>query len=200
MSEPIVEAATWADAPAIRTLLAHAFRENPLVTWVLPDAGTRLDASAAWMGASMDRYLASGVVDVARLDGTVVGVAAWRPPGSPAEPPPTLPSPVGVLGLVVGPDRAQEVVTMLSTSVARFAPERASTYLNFLAVQPEHQGRGLGRLLLDVGVARARRDGFGTYLATSDPRNVPFYELAGFHRVGSTDLGGPVLRVLHGSD
>src|SRR3954467_13713171 len=161
MSEPIVEAATWADSPALRTLLAHAFRENPLVTWVLPDAGTRLEACAAWMGASMDRYLASAVVDVARLDGTVVGLAAWRPPGSLAEPPTTLPSPVGVLGLVVGPERAHEVVTTLSTSVGRLAPARASTYLNFLAVLPEHQGRGLGRLLLDVGVARARREGLG---------------------------------------
>ena len=44
----------------------------------------------------------------------------------------------------------------------------------------------------------AHRDGLGTYLATSDPRNVPFYERAGFSAVGGVDLGGPRLTVLHG--
>ena len=67
-------------------MLARAYRDNPLMVWALPDAATREDACAAWLGPSVDRYLAGGRVHVARLDGAVVGVAAWRlPDGPPVE-------------------------------------------------------------------------------------------------------------------
>ena len=68
-----IEAATWADAPAVRTVLARAYRDNPLMVWALPDAATRDDACAAWLGPSVDRYLADGRVHVARARGVLVG-------------------------------------------------------------------------------------------------------------------------------
>ena len=79
MDDPTVEPATWADAPAVRTVLARAYRDNPLMVWALPDAATREDACAAWLGPSVDRYLAGGRVHVVRLAGAVVGVAWWLP-------------------------------------------------------------------------------------------------------------------------
>ncbi|WP_426592688.1 GNAT family N-acetyltransferase [Cellulomonas sp. McL0617] len=191
-----IEPATWADSPALRTVLARAYRDNPLMVWALPDAATREGACAAWLGPSVDRYLAGGRADVARLDGCVVGVAAWRLPDRPAVPG-SLPAPDRVLALLVGPARAGEILAALGRAAA-FAPKEPAAYLNYLAVAPEHQGRGIGRELLDVGVGQARRDGVGTYLATSDPRNLPFYERAGFSAVGGLDLGGPRLTVLHG--
>jgi len=192
-----VEAATWADASAIRTVLARAYRDNPLMVWALPDAGTREDACAVWLGPSVDRYLAGGRVHVARLDGSLVGVAAWRlPDGPPVEP--SLPTPADALALLVGRERADQVLASLGRASV-LAPDEPAAYLNYLAVAPEHQGFGVGRRLLDAGVAQARGDGLRTYLATSDPRNVPFYERAGFVCVGGVDLGGPRLTVLHGS-
>lgn len=167
------------------------------MVWALPDAATREDACAAWLGPSVDRYLAVGRVHVARHDGSVIGVAAWRLPGAQAVPE-SLPSPAAALALLVGPERAHDILTALSRA-APFAPEVPSAYLNYLAVEPAHQGRGTGRLLLDAGVAAARRDGLGTYLGTTDPRNLPFYERAGFRPAGVLDLGGPRLTVLHGS-
>lgn len=192
-----IESATWADAPAIRTVLACAYCDNPLMVWALPDAGTRDDACAAWLGPSLDRYLAGGRVHVSRRAGAVVGVAAWRLPSGPP-PPESLPSPAAVLALLVGSERAAEILAALSRT-APLAPAEPAAYLNYIAVAPEHQGRGIGAALLDAGVAQARRDGLGTYLATSDPRNLPFYERAGFVRSGEVDLGGPCLTVLHGS-
>ena len=197
MDQPTVGTATWADSPAIRTVLARAYRDNPLMVWALPDATTREEACAAWLGPSVDLYLAGGRVHVARHDGSVVGVAAWRLPEAPVLPE-SLPSPAAVLALLLGPDRAHAIVTALSRA-ARFAPDAPSAYLNYLAVAPEHQGRGTGRVLLDAGVAAAHQDGLGTYLGTTDPRNLPFYERAGFRSAGVVDLGGPHLTVLHGS-
>ena len=102
-----------------------------------------------------------------------------------------------MLALLVGASRADEILAALGRA-AVFAPAAPAAYLNYLAVAREHQGRGIGRLLLDAGVEQARRDGSGTYLATTDPRNLPFYERAGFSAVGRVDLGGPQLTVLHG--
>ena len=184
-----------ADSPVIRTLLARAYRENPLMTWALPDADTRDDACAAWLGPSVDRYLAVGRVHVARAHGQVVGVAAWRQPGASA-PPPTLPTPAGVLAALVGRRRAEEILGALG-SAAALAPDEPSAYLNYLAVEPGLQGQGVGRRLVEHGIAAA--EGVGTYLGTTDARNLPFYRRLGYWQAGSVPLGadGPVLRVLH---
>ncbi|KQR16626.1 GNAT family N-acetyltransferase [Cellulomonas sp. Leaf334] len=193
----VLDPATAVDSPAIRTLLARAYRTNPLMTWALPDLATRDDACAAWLGPSVDRYLAAGRVDVARLDGRVVGVAAWRLPGAVA-PPDTLPSPAGVLAALVGRTRADEILTALG-SAASLAPTGPAAYLNYLAVDPDLQGRAIGRSLVESGIASASDLGVGTYLGTTDPRNVPFYERLGYAEAGAVTLGpdGPVLTVLH---
>src|SRR5690349_1807538 len=117
----VLDPASASDSPAIRTVLARAYRTNPLMTWALPNAASRLDACAAWLGPSVDRYLAVGRVHVARRDGHVVGVAAWRLPSAPT-PPETLPSPAGVLAALVGRRRADEVLTAIG-SAAALAPD-----------------------------------------------------------------------------
>ena len=114
-SDVVLSRATTADSPAVRTVLARAYRTNPLMAWALPDASTREDACAAWLGPSVDRYLAVGRVHVARLDGRVVGVAAWRLPAA-ATPPDTLPSPAGVLALLVGRRRADDILAALASA------------------------------------------------------------------------------------
>ena len=196
-SDVVLSRAIAADSPAVRTVLARAYRTNPLMTWALPDAATRLDACAAWLGPSVDRYLAVGRVHVARLDGRVVGVAAWRLPGG-AAPPGTLPSPAGVLASLVGRARADEILAALG-SAAPLAPERPAAYLNYLAVDPDLQGQSIGRRLADAGIAAADANGLGTYLGTTDPRNLPFYGRLGYVEAGAVALGsdGPTLTVLH---
>lgn len=205
--------ATTADLPALRTVCALAYADNPLVRWVLPDDAVRLDACAAWLAPSLERYVCGGHVDVVTLDGDptreddgdghghghgeVVALAAWRPVDSPP-PGTTLPSPAGVLRALVGAARASQVLAGLAGTAA-LAPDRPGPYLNYLAVAPAHQGRGLGGRLLRHGLA-ARAGLPGTpWLATSDPRNVPFYERHGFARRGAHALGaeGPRLTVMH---
>jgi GNAT superfamily N-acetyltransferase len=185
-SDVLVDHATAADSPAVRTVLARAYRSNPLMVWALPDEVTREEFCAAWLGPSVDHYLAVGRVHVARLDGVVVGAAAWRLPGAG-------PAPGGVLAGLVGRTRADEILAALA-SAARLAPAEPAVYLNYLAVSPDHQGAGIGRRLVDAGIAEARE--VGTYLATSDPRNLAFYRRLGYADVGTVPLGGPVLTVL----
>lgn len=193
-SDVVLDHATAADSPAVRTVLARAYRTNPLMAWALPDEETREDACAAWLGPSVDRYLAVGRVHVARVDGRVVGVAAWRlPDADPA--PESLPTPAGALAALVGADRAAEILAALA-SAAPLAPTAPTPYLNFLGVEPAWQGRTIGRRLVEAGIAAA--GDAGTYLATTDPRNLPFYGRLGYTGVGTVRLGdgGPLLTVL----
>ncbi|GEK21573.1 GNAT family N-acetyltransferase [Cellulomonas xylanilytica] len=196
-SDVVLDHASAADSPAIRTVLARAYRTNPLMVWALPDDGTRQDACAAWLGPSVDRYLAVGRVHVARVAGRVVGVAAWRLPGA-ATPPESLPTPAGVLAALVGRARADGILSALG-SAAPLAPGSPAAYLNYLAVDPDLQGRAIGRSLAEAGIGAADADGLGTYLGTTDPRNLPFYRRLGYVDAGAVPLGpdGPVLVVLH---
>ena len=93
----------------------------------------------------------------------------------------TLPSPAGVLAALVGRARADEILAALG-SAAPLAPERPAAYLNYLAVDPDLQGQTIGRRLADAGIAAADADGLGTYLGTTDPRNLPFYGRLGTSR------------------
>ncbi len=193
--------ATAADVPVLRTVCALAYRDNPLMRWVLPDVATRTDACAAWLGPALERYVAHARADVAVAGGAVVAVAAWRPPGADLTggEVPVLPSPAGVLRALVGADRAAEVLTALARS-APLAPATPGAYLNYLAVHPDHQGRGVGAALLDHGLATLRAPGTGTpWLATTDPRNLPFYARRGCTTAGTVELapGGPTMTVLH---
>ena len=65
--------------------------------------------------------------------------------------------------------------------------------LQIVGVDPEFQGRGLGSALVTEGISRADASNSACYVATSDERNLAFYERHGFAIVGSTRVaaGGP---------
>jgi len=196
-----IRAAGPADVAHLRTVCALAYRDNPLMRWVLPDAATRDDACAAWLGPALERYLAAGRVDVLTAGDDVVAVAAWRMPGldpSGTAAAATLPQPAGVLRALVGRARAAEVLAALAGSAA-LAPAVPGPYLNYLAVHPDRQGRGHGGELLRHGLAALAGAAGTPWLGTTDARNVPFYERHGFVVSGSHDLAphGPALAVLH---
>jgi len=65
--------------------------------------------------------------------------------------------------------------------------------LDSIGVAPELQGRGIGRALLDHGLARVRESGTGVQLHTGTPGNVPLYERFGFRVFDDANApgGGP---------
>ena len=71
----------------------------------------------------------------------------------------------------------------------RSRPSEPAAYLNYLAVDPDLQGQAIGRRLVDAGIAAADADGLGTYLGTTDPRNLPFYRRLGYVEAGAVPLG-----------
>jgi GNAT superfamily N-acetyltransferase len=65
-------------------------------------------------------------------------------------------------------------------------------HIEQVSVRPDHQGRGLGRALIDRVVVWAREtDRAAVTLTTYDhvPWNRPLYEHLGFRVVGSSEMG-----------
>jgi GNAT superfamily N-acetyltransferase len=77
--------------------------------------------------------------------------------------------------------------------VATHDPIEPSWQLDTIAVEPELHGRGIGRELIEAGLARARADGFSAFLSTGTPANVAIYGRCGFRVYDEADApdGGP---------
>ena len=68
---------------------------------------------------------------------------------------------------------------MITAAVGRVAPE-PHWHLRLLAVDPDHQGGGLGAALLQYGAQIAAASSKPVVLETFPPRTVPFYLRNGF--------------------
>lgn len=77
----------------------------------------------------------------------------------------------------------------ISSGNAAPAPNCSSMEISTLYVQPRHQGRGLGRALLEQGLDYARAAGAPSVWLTVNSENDPaiaFYLKQGFEKVGTT--------------
>jgi GNAT superfamily N-acetyltransferase len=66
------------------------------------------------------------------------------------------------------------------------APEGAEAELEDFMVEPEFQGQGVGRGLMDAFLAECRRLGLATVGLDADPNAEPIYEKLGFSTVGQS--------------
>ena len=174
MSQPLL-----ARSLAIRRVVAQAFVDDPLLEWIFPDASTRLECTAAWMGLFVEEYLLHCRVDTVEVGGEVVAAALWRIPNAAPMPYPELPSIPGLLGALVGSERQLRLgQAMRALSAAH--PSYPYAYLQFLAVAPSHQGRRLGREVVQPGLDAASDARLPAYLETTNRRNLSFYLSMGF--------------------
>jgi GNAT superfamily N-acetyltransferase len=175
-------------APLARTqiisaaaVLARAFHDDPLTTFMIPDPDERarvlpgLYVAAAGLA---ERFGEGFVTEPALL-----GAALWFPPGRTelgAEEFQAVGAgdlarrlPRGAFG------RFATVMAHLDDLRRRDVP-RPHWYLSVLGVEPEVQGRGIGGLLIRPILERCDAAGLPAYLETQKQRNVPFYERHGF--------------------
>jgi GNAT superfamily N-acetyltransferase len=180
----------------VRGLLARAFVADPLMTWVFPDAEHRLESLAAWLGIAVERYLTDGRAESADHDGALTAVALWRLPGTalPGDDG-SLPTSPGLLRALVGPAHAEAVAQGFAAVRGHAPPPEEHAYLQFLAVAPGAQGRGLGGELLERVVEQAAGARLPLRLDTTNPVNLPFYEAHGLRVRSEARLGpaGPTM-------
>ena len=183
-----------ADVGALSQTLGRAFFDDPVMEWMLPDAGLRR-RKLHLLFASLTRHhhLSGGGVEVA-LDGDDVGAAAlWDPPGrwrqTRGEQLRAIP---GLLWAFGGSLRKGLVAEEL---MQRAHPEEPHWYLAIIGSDPAVRGKGFGNALMRSRLDRCDAEHAPAYLESSKPDNVPYYQRFGFEVTGEITLpgGGPSL-------
>ncbi len=177
------------DAAAAAEVLAASHADYPAFRAVFPEGEQRRRALAPFLQATVRDALGAGVVDGARLDGDLVGVAVWLPPGAtPLSAVRKLRMMPSMLKVLAAAPRSFPTFTSYGKNVERRHPRDLHWYLVVLGVRPTAQRRGAATALVEAGLALVDADGAECYLETSDRANVPFYERFGFS-VTDPDLG-----------
>lgn len=179
------------DVPAIRSMLARAFDDDPVATYLFPSAWRRPAGLRTFFGQQLTRDLLphGGVFTT---DGCL-GAALWAPPG---KPPPSrsqaLRSVLPVVPFVVGQTLRRSLRFL--AQVEAIHPHEPHWYLETLGTEPARQRQGIGSALLRPVLRRADAEGARAYLESSKAANVPFYRRHGFEVTREVRLdGGPVI-------
>ncbi|MER6816344.1 GNAT family N-acetyltransferase [Spirillospora sp. NPDC000708] len=176
---PLVRAAQDTDAGAIAAVLARAFDDDPVWSWILPDEGSRVRRLTGVFSILLRGvHLRHEGTEAAGRQGQVEAAALWDPPGRwrvplRAQASHALPL-IRSLGI-----RLPAALRALG-EIEKHHPPEPHWYLAVLGTDPPAQGNGLGGALLRSRLERCDAAGIPAYLESSNPANIPFYTGFGF--------------------
>ena len=169
----------------VATTLAKAFDDDPVMSWLFPDAPSRPKRLAGMFEILMRRHhIVHGEVLV---EDSTAGAALWDPPDKWK-----LPVREQILGMpsllrVMG-SRAFTGMRALA-DVEKKHPREPHWYLAVLGTEPASQGKGIGSALMQPILDRCDKEGLPAFLESSKETNIPFYSRHGFEVTGEIPLG-----------
>ena len=171
---------------AVRTLV-RAFDDDPIINWMCRQDSKRAAALDILFNTTLRKLsLPYGEVLVTE---DYAGAALWLPPEKWKM---DLSQQLSILPAIAqfsGLSRFFQTLKLLNAS-EKVHPPRAHYYLLQIAVDPSHQGKGIGSALLTPILERCDKERVGAYLEnTNAEKNQPFYERHGFQVTGMIDLG-----------
>lgn len=189
----VIRRAGERDRADVVRLLDEAFRDDPVSSWVFPDAEHRRRRHGALMDGFLDLALSEGYVDVAE-DGSAVALWWSVPAGDDESADEDGEEGPAQLREAVEPDNARIEEIARLTGEAH-PTDRPHQYLHMIGVSPERQGEGLGSALIGAVLERCDREGLHAYLEASNSRSRALYSRLGFRFTGNAiDLpDGPQL-------
>lgn len=176
-------------------LLARAFFDYPMITWLMPDTGHRRIALPIFMRISVRWGLLMN--EVFGIGDPLHGVAIWAPPGlvnADLDPHDSIVRYSELLSAIGADAEARHERFLAEQRIVRDAELGAQTwYLAWLGVDPAQQRSGAGASLLQDMFARLDPIGDDTYLETEKAANVPYYRRHQFEVIseGAISSGGP---------
>ncbi|OGN96183.1 MAG: hypothetical protein A2Z71_01530 [Chloroflexi bacterium RBG_13_50_21] len=122
-------------------------------------------------------------------DGKMVAAAVIYPPG--IYPLPSYDSWMLLIKSVLG-NGLYDIRSWIKwlNAVDKNHPTERHYYLEYLGVEPGYQGKGFGSLLLRALITKADEAGVGCYLENANPRNIFFYQQAGFQIIQELEIIG----------
>jgi GNAT superfamily N-acetyltransferase len=184
---PVRLARTQTPLSALAPIFGRAFVHEPMMRWPLgsnDDVAERFTRCFAYF---LEAALPLGWVWEA---GQAEGAAVWIPPGQSE-------------GWEGHPWNQTRILALANDAgrrydafwdwVATHDPTEPSWQLDSIAVLPELQGRGIGKALIEAGLAKARAQGACAFLSTGTAANVAIYGRSGFRVYDEADApnGGP---------
>jgi ribosomal protein S18 acetylase RimI-like enzyme len=142
--------------------------------------------SAAWFSwMCWVQHASAGMSEVATdKRGRILSVALWEPAEMTLGM--GLRAALFMLWMLVrlGPSFVRAMLSVMNESDTRrhrHAP--GALHLTAIGTDPDAQGRGVGSVLIRIGIKRADAAGRSCYLESSNPRNLTFYRRHGFRTV-----------------
>jgi GNAT superfamily N-acetyltransferase len=189
LPEPELRRATAEDSRRLKAVLAEAFYEDPVLSWLLPDERSRPARLRRFFAIEL-RYLGlphGHVWTTDDLSGAAISLPpwAWHPP----------------LRAVLAEGRLFGARLPRATRL-QLATDRRHTrlphyYFRDIGVHPEAQGRGFGSALMQPTLERCDREGLPAYLEASSERSAALYERLGFRVTEELRVAGsPPLRLM----
>jgi GNAT superfamily N-acetyltransferase len=186
-----VRRATAADVERCTDILARAFQDDPGAVIFEPEP----DRRGVIMPGFFRMFLLAGLAEGGEIvvpDAAVSGVACWF--GPERHGPSDVAMEAGGMADVVAAfgraaaARMAAMVGEIENQHARQMPE-PHLRLDFLGVDPDRQGAGIGSLLIAHGHAIADREGLPCYLETFTEANVRYYGRRGYMVTGTYPVG-----------
>ncbi len=187
-----VRLAQRGDVRDIARVLARAFYDDPVMSWMLPDDRTRLKALTRTFAAlTRHHFLSRAGSEVGMRDGALGAATLWDPPGqrkaSRLEELITMPTMLWAFRSRVPASR--QVMELME----KHHPTEPHWYLMVIGSDPAVRGAGFGQALMRSRLDRCDSEGAPAYLENSNPRNEAYYLRFGFEVMGEITLpdGGP---------
>jgi GNAT superfamily N-acetyltransferase len=166
---------------ALAPMFARAFVTEPMMYWPMGRGGDLVARFTQCFEYFLEAALPLGVVWVA---GKADGLAVWT-------------SPEQREGWELHPWDEPRILEVADDGGRRYVafwdwvnshdPIEPAWQLDTIAVDPELHGRGIGRALIEAGLAKAREDGTCAFLSTGTPTNVTIYGRFGFRVYDQAD-------------
>ena len=180
------------DLDEAAAVLARSFDVEPGGRAMFPDPQLRRRYLEVGGRMQIDAALPYAAVYGLEVDGRLAGISVWQPPSTKpqllgavarngrelaAQAPALARATPHVLSLL--PRHARDGARLMRAR-NRAAKQASRGRAWYLATDPEFQGRGVARRLLDHVLDRCDADGLPAWLETTDPANPPLYEHLGF--------------------
>jgi amino acid transporter/GNAT superfamily N-acetyltransferase len=187
----IVKITSTSEQDIVATVLAEAFHGDDPAEWLVPDPSERAAIYPAYFRV-FARHALRGAGEVyVTADRNAVSIWYPAPYGVPNSGPADYDN---QLAAVTGP-YLERFLAFDAAMQAAHPMAKAHHYLNYLAVRPAFQGKGIGSAMLADRLGDLHRRGIPAYLEATNRRNLALYLHHGFSVIGTLQIGddGPTM-------